>query len=313
MIPHLEERAAALAPLGWTGRDAEWLAFVCLHSGVFLRSQYLTFTGETYPNEAARFVRRCGNAAIEESWTGGGARTRLCRIVSRPVYRALGAEHIRHRRSASSAVLLRRLLSLDYVIEHPAEPWLVTEDEKVVALTAAGVPEAALPRRVYEGAAHGQGQTRYFVHKLPLALTATGATFVYVQPQRELRHAAVHAWGESHAALWAALRARGRSVAVVVVGRDPERLVGAQKVLNGWAARPPAAAPPVEDVTAELTELRAAVAAVDEAALRRAGGVSAALARLVVLEKQQEAQSAAAAVAPRITSGQTWRSVRVVG
>ena len=146
MIPHLEERAAALAPLGWTGRDAEWLAFVCLHSGVFLRSQYLTFTGETHPNEAARFVRRCGNAAIEESWTGGGARTRLCRIVSRPVYRALGAEHIRHRRSASSAVLLRRLLSLDYVIEHPAEPWLVTEDEKVVALTAAGVPEAALPR-----------------------------------------------------------------------------------------------------------------------------------------------------------------------
>ena len=60
MIPHLEERAAALAPLGWTGRDAEWLAFVCLHSGVFLRSQYLTFTGETHPNEAARFVRRCG-------------------------------------------------------------------------------------------------------------------------------------------------------------------------------------------------------------------------------------------------------------
>ena len=313
MIPHLEERAAALAGLGWTGRDAEWLAFVCLHSGVFLRSQYLRFTGETHPNEAARFVRRCGNAAIEESWTGGGARTRLCRIVSRPVYRALGAEHIRHRRSASSAVLLRRLLSLDYVIEHPAEPWLVTEDEKVTALTAAGVPEAALPRRVYHGQNHGDGQKRYFVHKLPVALDAAGASFVFVQPPGDVSQDAVRTWGDSHAALWAAVRAGGRSVSVVVVGQDPERLAAAQTVVNGWAATRPSAPLAREDVTAELTELRAAVAAVDEAALRRAGGVTAALARLVALEKLQEAQSAAAGVAPQITRGQTWRSVRVVG
>ena len=32
MIPHLNGRAQSLAPLGWTGRDAEWLALVCLHS-----------------------------------------------------------------------------------------------------------------------------------------------------------------------------------------------------------------------------------------------------------------------------------------
>ncbi len=39
MIPHLGGRAAALAEFGWTGRDAEWLALVCLHSGAFLRRQ----------------------------------------------------------------------------------------------------------------------------------------------------------------------------------------------------------------------------------------------------------------------------------
>lgn len=36
----LAERAAILRGLGWTERQAEWLALVCLHSGVFTRRQY---------------------------------------------------------------------------------------------------------------------------------------------------------------------------------------------------------------------------------------------------------------------------------
>ena len=39
--------------------------------------------------------------------------------IGRGIYRALGAEDIRHRRDASEEVLLRRLLSLDYVLEYP--------------------------------------------------------------------------------------------------------------------------------------------------------------------------------------------------
>ena len=35
---------------------------------------------------------------------------------------------------------LRRLLSLDYVLDHLDAPWLPTDREKVAALTAAGVP-----------------------------------------------------------------------------------------------------------------------------------------------------------------------------
>ncbi len=41
--PPVQDRAsqfAALGALGWTGRDAEWIALVCLQSGVFTRSQY---------------------------------------------------------------------------------------------------------------------------------------------------------------------------------------------------------------------------------------------------------------------------------
>ena len=56
----------------------------------------------------------------------------VCRIFSRRIFRALGTEDIRHRRLAS-AEILRRLLALDYVLEHPGLPWLPTETEKVRA------------------------------------------------------------------------------------------------------------------------------------------------------------------------------------
>ncbi len=65
-----------------------------------------------------------------------------------PVSRALGAEHIRHRHGASTEVLLRRLLSLDYVIEHTDLPWLPTEQEKVAAFEALGIERSLLPVRV---------------------------------------------------------------------------------------------------------------------------------------------------------------------
>ena len=39
-VPTLQDHAAKLAPFGWTGREAEWLALVALHSGVFTRSQW---------------------------------------------------------------------------------------------------------------------------------------------------------------------------------------------------------------------------------------------------------------------------------
>ena len=76
---------------------------------------------------------------------------RVCRIFSRGLYRALGTEDIRHRRTASADVLMRRLLSLDYVLEHSGLPWLPTEPEKVAAFEALGIERrvpalAPLPR-----------------------------------------------------------------------------------------------------------------------------------------------------------------------
>ena len=300
MIPHLAGRAQALSAFGWKGRDAEWLALVCLHSGVFLRAQYLAFLGQPHPELAGRFVRRCGRAAVEERWNG--TELRLCRIAARPLYRALDAEHVRHRRTAQPAVLLRRLLSLDYVLAHPDLPWLPTEHDKVTALTAAGIPKGVLPSRLYRGAMGAQ--RRYFAHKLPLALDGERATFVYVQAE-DATASAVRTWGGQHAALWAALAGKGRAVEVVVVGRDPDRLREAGRVTDGWTKAP---APSGQDSAAELASLREAVATLDHAVLKACGGLNAAVARCAVLEA---AAASGDRAGPAVAASRIWRSERV--
>ena len=70
--------------------------------------------------------------------------------------------------------MLRRLLSLDYVLEHPELPWLPTEQEKVAFFDSLGIDRRRLPKRLYHGA--NGNQTRYFALKLPIAADAKTAT-----------------------------------------------------------------------------------------------------------------------------------------
>ena len=159
-IVHLQGSEEALAPFGWTGEKAGWIAFVCLHSGAFTRVQCARFL-DAHPEQVRRVVQAliAQGLAAEDTVPGIRGIGRVCRIFSRRIYRAIGAEHIRHRRDASPAVLMRRLLSLDYVIEHPGLPWLPTESEKVAAFEALGIEHGLLPVRVYRGAA---GATRRY-------------------------------------------------------------------------------------------------------------------------------------------------------
>ena len=90
MIEHLKGRERALASLGWTGREAEWIALVCLHSGVFTRAQFCHYF-EAHRSAARRIVRTLleRREAVESEWpvVNGGGKT--CRISSKPIYRAL--------------------------------------------------------------------------------------------------------------------------------------------------------------------------------------------------------------------------------
>ena len=175
--------------------------------------------------------------AVEEAPADGIHRIgRVCRIKARKVYRALGAgEFFRRRRITSRDVLMRRLLALDHVLEHPRLPWLPTEAEKVAAFEALGIERRVLPRRTYRGAAGNI--RRYFHLGLPLALDAGRAVFVHVDPGYETA-TALRAWGAAHRELWTMLRDRGHRIEVVAVTRTWEASRRARTVLGNWARDP---------------------------------------------------------------------------
>ena len=182
-VPTLQDRARCLGPLGWSGREAEWIALVALHTGVFTRSQWRHYFNDPHREMVSRFVRALveKQLAIEDErlMLPGGARAVL--LTGKAPYRALGIPDVRHRRAkdATTQILMRRVLSLDYLIERPTLGWLPTEAEKVQRFEALGIERRTFPYRLY--GPHGKPQIpRYFAFKLPIAVDEKTATFVYV-------------------------------------------------------------------------------------------------------------------------------------
>ena len=277
MIAHLQGREKALERLGWTGRKAEWIALACLHSsGLFTRAQ-LCFHIRMNRWQALRFVQVLvtKGLAAEDSLQD----RKVCRIFSRPIFQALGTEDIRHRRVASTKILLRRLLSLDYVLEHPGLPWLPTETEKVRAFESLGIERRHLPLRVYRGAV---GETRHhFRLKLPIALEPDRAIFVYADPGYETA-TALRSWGIAHRGLWRALRERDRKVEVVVVAREQRSLERAQRVPGHWAENVDRAASEDDPLAGEeYARIEQAILTGNLRVLGEYGGVQSALKQIV--------------------------------
>ena len=306
MIAHLKEREKALESFGWTGRRAEWIALACLNGDVFTRAQWTRFLG-CHTEKARRAVRAliAQGVAAEENPPGITGLGRVCRIYARTLYRPLGAEHIRHRRDASPEVLMRRLLSLDYVIEHAELPWLATEAEKVAAFDSLGIERGLLPVRVYRGTA--TAARRYFPVKLPVALDSGRAVFLYADPGHDTA-TALRSWGASHRELWYALQKRGRSVEVVAVGRTTRELERARRVMRHWA-EPSGSAEPEPEVQEKLARIERAILEGAVEILDEYGGLQAAMKQSVALEKQARRQAARAS----IRRGSTWRTARLAG
>ena len=305
MIEHLRGRDRKLEPLGWTGPDAEWIALVCLHSGVFTRAQFCHYFN-TYRKHAYRFVKLLveRKAAVESQWplVNGGGKT--CRISSNAIYWALGVENIRHRRKASKPVVMRRLLSLDFVLEHSGMNWLPTEPEKVEFFEEIGLPRRLIPRRIYYGVAGNQ--KRYFALKLPLAVDPETVTFVYVDPGHST-DTELCSWGAAHGPLWDALRTKGRQVRVIGIGVENTAVDRAGRLLQAWAAAEPGTPDEGLTVKQEIKAIDDAMTQKDREFLARYGGFGPAMKRSAYLQKLPEA---------KVTEGvsiddySTWRAVR---
>ena len=298
-FPHLQGRERLLEPLGFTGRQAEWITLVCLHSGLFTRDQAGAFLRS--PRGTARdFVyalleARISGRPVADAQTVDGRW--IYRIFGKAIYRELGLTNVRHRREASIEVMRRRLLSLDFVLDHPELPWLATEQEKVACFEQLGIDPELLPKRIYQGRANGR--VRYFHIKMPVAVEQDRAVFTYIDPGMGT-HTELHSWGAAHQPLWQILRECGRRVELVAVAWEQHLLDRAARVLTSWRGRG------ITDAEQEAVMLRQAIADTDWDTLERHGGIDAAIKKVL----QVEAQSASTNDLGMIDDFRLWGSRR---
>ena len=303
---HLMERATALEPFGWTGRQAQWIALACFHGGVFTRAQWTSFLG-CHHEIVGRAVRKlvAQGVAVEEKPPRINGIGRICRIHGRRIYKALGAGGHRRRRITSPEVMMRRLLALDYVLEHPRLPWLPTEADRVAAFEALGIDRGLLPQRVYRGALGGI--RRFFPLGLPIALDTERAVFVYAEPGHGTA-TALRSWRAKHGDLWKGLWDLGHKIEVVAVVRRWQEARRTRTVLAAWT-RYPRPSEVDEETRRELARIEQAIIGGDVRTLDEYGGLQAALKRAIALEERPR-RRAGRGLTERVD---TWMTVRLAG
>ena len=135
-----------LQSAGYTEREAAFLYLAALHSGYFLRRQYLRFIERGRGALAAQFLRRAFALGHIQSIACGQARF-VYHLTSTEVYGAAGLGASHHRRLKSDATIKSRLMVLDFVLDHLGETLLDMETAKVSHFTETrGLSEAILPR-----------------------------------------------------------------------------------------------------------------------------------------------------------------------
>lgn len=309
-LAHLQGRDANLAQFGWTPKQAEWVALVCLHSGCFLRSQmaaYLGIARQRVSDFMHSLVDR--QFAVEVSLQQAGT-PRLCRVSHKAIYRALDAENIRYRRAISPRVTFARVLALDYILEHPNDYWLPTEYDKVRFFhNDLNVPKSRLPSRVYQG--HAGGRRRYFPDKFPICASSDTVTMIYVDAgyptDRPLRR-----WASEHRAFFTSIHEVGYQLRIVFISANASALPRTRTVLEGWTViatgSPEAAIPLLE----ELDAIKSAVVNADEERLAAWGGLHQAMARKAQL-KHDCALLETQSKSPLIDNYSLWHSRRLDG
>jgi hypothetical protein len=177
-----EDRVRALMPLGLTPRQTRFLALVALHGGFCLRRQYAAFARIGYGRHVREFLDELVARDLSRRISYKRNRGFVYHLHAKSVYRAIEQEDNRNRRVASPALVARKLMMLDVVIDTPGVEWFATEDDKVRLFTDRfGVSPADLPVRVYEAREPDEASTaRAFVHKLPIYLQGDPARTHFV-------------------------------------------------------------------------------------------------------------------------------------
>ncbi|MGH9487017.1 MAG: hypothetical protein ACRD04_05440, partial [Terriglobales bacterium] len=121
---------SVLTTLGYSPREATFLRIVAVHSGVFLRRQYVAYTGAGPGNAVQTLVTKLLSRGHGQAIPFGDNKS-IYHVSYKGIYRLLGIEDSNNRRSRSGWLLKSRLMALDFILAHADAHFLETEQEKI--------------------------------------------------------------------------------------------------------------------------------------------------------------------------------------
>ena len=199
-------RIEVMRRLGFTDRQAEFLAHVLVFSGVFMERQYCRFAGLTHGRKSVEFLHALVDRGYAKVVAPGKAHSgRFYHLHYKPLYEAIRLPNSRNRRRVTLGRFIERLMLLDIVLGDQKHCWMGTETDKVAyfrKLDEHGrtLRDDDLPRVVF-----GMGDrrtTRYFPDKLPIGISPEyGHRLVFVYLLRQPSPAEFRVFLARHAEL----------------------------------------------------------------------------------------------------------------
>lgn len=226
----------AIAALGYTAREADFLRLVARHGGYFVMRQFCAAIGRGHGRMTVAFARKIVRRRDATVQTFCRA-TQVLHLAPRMLYDAAGVGNSPHRRrQRPAAAITARLMALDYVLDHPRFQFLATDDEPLTYLDRLGVDRLWVPQQRYLGHRMTVPRLRYFVDGGPLAIarSTTGTETLVFACIDDGPHTSVGFAGflEHYRGLLAQLP----SWRVVFVTRDVQRVGAAERAFDQMQA-----------------------------------------------------------------------------
>jgi hypothetical protein len=175
-----DERAAAVAKIGFTERQARFLMTVMLQTGVCVPRQYARYCRIVHGQKTRKFFAKLVRLGYASMYDCRHNRAQIYHVNRRSLYAAIGQATSRLHRPLRLNQAIHRLMVLDAIVEDPEMIWLGTADDKANHLTAlTNVKPEDLP---HVAVGSGERRTvRYFPDRLPIGIHLSGrGVLVYV-------------------------------------------------------------------------------------------------------------------------------------
>jgi hypothetical protein len=168
-----------LRKFGYTEREATFVYLVGMHSGYFLRRQFLAFLEREDGALVQNFLEK--SAALEHVRPIEYAKGRnIYHLHSRSVYRTLGQEESQARRVKADREIKSRLMQLDYVLDHLRDWFLETSEKKLEFFQDTfGIASTSLPHGLRPNGRTGTS-IRYFLSRFPIGVERKSSGFAPV-------------------------------------------------------------------------------------------------------------------------------------